>query len=355
MTPLPSCTDYITAIETPQLLKAEKLRGGNVTYKNGKTIRYAGGFCVVFPFIQKDGTKVAVRCWTAHVPDAEKRSNFIAKRITESKLPYFVGFEYIQLGLATSLGVYPVILMDWVDAKPLKEYLKLHINDSNCLASLASEFKTMVSDLHKVDFSHGDLQHGNIMVSEDGHISLVDYDSMYVPGLDGVTDEIKGLEGYQHPARIKLKHLSPKTDYFSELIIYTSILALSKYPKLWEELEIEDTETLVFSQYDINVPYKSNVFRKLKSDPDLSNCIQAIEDALKIDDIESLQPLELAIIPQSTLIIDGLKSKWNNPIAQQTQHGLKADIKSLSDKWSKHVNMNTNQVIDTTSITNKWK
>jgi len=355
MMPLPSCTDYITAIETPQLLKADRLRGGNVVLKNGKPLRYAGGFCVVFPFYLKSGEKVAVRCWTANVPDADKRSNLIAKGISDSKLPYFVGFEYVKAGIATSLGVYPVVVMDWVEATPLKEYLKKHIGDSTCLTNLAAEFKTMVTDLHKVGFSHGDLQHGNIMVSKDGHITLVDYDSMFVPGLEGLTDEIKGLGGYQHPGRNKLRYLSPKTDYFSELIIYTSILALSKYPDLWRDLEIEDTETLVFSQDDINAPHNSNIFRKLKSDSDLSDCISAIENALEEADIENLQPLEQAIIPKSELIIDGLKNKWNQSGLQQEVKEPKADIESLSDKWFKQAIKETEQIIDTDSISNKWK
>lgn len=355
MKQLPSCSDYITAIETPQLLKADKLQGGNVVLKNGKPLRYAGGFCVVFPFNLICGKKVAVRCWTANVPDADKRSNLIAERISESKLPYFVGFEYIQSGIATSLGIYPVIVMDWVDAIPLKEYVKVHIGDSDCLENLASEFKTMVSKLHKAGFSHGDLQHGNIMVSKSGNISLVDYDSMFVPGLEGITDEIKGLGGYQHPGRNKLKYLSSKTDYFSELIIYTSILALSRYPQLWQDLEIENTETLVFSQNDIDAPNHSDIFRKLKKDSDLSICIQAIEDALKVPDIENLLPLEQALISQSARLIDSLKNKWNQPILPQSSIEPNANIDELSNKWGKTIIHKAEQKIDTNLISNKWK
>ena len=51
----------------------------------------------------------------------------------------------------------------------------------------------MSKDLHSVGFSHGDLQHGNIMVNSEGKLFLVDYDSMFVPGLENVSDEIKGL------------------------------------------------------------------------------------------------------------------------------------------------------------------
>ena len=121
MTQLPSCIDYITSIETPQLLKAKELQEGAVVLKNGKPLRYAGGFCVVFPFRLKNNRKVAVRCWIAHVSDADKRSHQISEQLKNSGLPYFVGFEYIPQGIATPLGVFPIVIMDWIEAMPLKE------------------------------------------------------------------------------------------------------------------------------------------------------------------------------------------------------------------------------------------
>ncbi len=355
MSQLPSCIDYITSIETPQLLKYDRLRGGSVVHKKGKPILYSGGFCVVFPYTLQGGKKVAVRCWTAHVPDADKRSRLIAKRITEANLPYFVGFEYVDCGIATSLGIFPIVVMDWVDATPLKDYLKSHLNDSDCLMNLAAEFKRMVSDLHKLRFSHGDLQHGNIMVSECGQIFLVDYDSMYVPGLDGVTDEIKGLAGYQHPGRKNLRCLSSKTDYFSELIIYTSILALSKYPTLWNDLDIEDSETLVFSQEDIDAPHKSDMVRKLKCDTDLSDCVEAIETALTIKDIEDLLPLEQAIIPQSVQMIDGLKERWGKHSVSRISEEPTVNVAVLRGKWIRPEKNESETTIDINSISKKWK
>jgi serine/threonine protein kinase len=353
MNTLPSCTDYITSIETSQLIKADVLQGGEVVCKNGKPLRYAGGFCVVFPFIQSSGKKVAVRCWTAHVPDADKRSRCISQSLSKSMLPYFVGFEYIDAGIATTLGVFPIIIMDWVNASPLKVYLKKHLHDSTTLKKLAADFKTMTSDLHGAQFSHGDLQHGNIMISDEGKLFLVDYDSMFVPGLENVTDEIKGLSGYQHPGRKNIKYLTPKADYFSELIIYTSILALAKYPQLWDSLEIEDTETLLFSQEDIDYPKKSSILRKLKQDSELSDCIIAIEKALSVQDIEQLEPLEDAIISESKRMVGGLQEKWKRQLPQTTIEN-KINIDDLSNKWKRQPREEITHV-DIAPIANKWR
>lgn len=353
MAPLPSCVDYITSIETPQLLKAKELQGGSVVLKNGKPLRYAGGFCVVFPFQLQNNKKVAVRCWIAHVSDADRRSRQISTQLKKSGLPYFVGFEYIPQGIATPLGVSPIVIMDWIDAIPLKGYIKNNLNSPNRLLDLANQFLQMSKDLHIAGFSHGDLQHGNIMVNPDGQLYLVDYDSMFVPGLENVSDEIKGLAGYQHPGRNKQVWLSPKSDYFSELIIYTSILAIAHQPNLWSELEIEDTETLVFSQDDLDCPNQSSIFLRLKKDPCLSDCIEAIENALRESDIENLLPLEHAIVSASTRMVEGLQTKWQTrpvPIIEQKS----VNIDELKSKWKRSQEL-LSEPTDITSIISKWK
>lgn len=355
MKSLPSCEDYITSIEVPRLIKALELNGGKVVSHNGNPVMYAGGFCVVFPFILNTSKKVAIRCWTAHVPDADKRSHRIASELRRSNLPYFVEFNYIPQGIATSIGIVPIMIMDWVEASPLKEYIANHISDTKYIVSLAHQFKLMVSDLHKASFSHGDLQHGNIMVNEDGKIILVDYDSMYVPGLENASDEIKGLTGYQHPNRVNLKNLSPKSDYFSELIIYTSLLAIAKYPQLWNQLNIKDTETLLFTQEDIDTPTRSEIFKLLENDSELSPLADAIKRAINEQSIENLLPLEEAIIPTSTRLIEELKDKWGKrPVLIKEESHI--NLESLSKKWKTTKRQSPkNEEIDVTAITYKWK
>lgn len=354
MTCLPSCSEYITSIETPQLLKATELRGGKVVTKNGKPLRYAGGFCVVFPYEKSTGEKVAIRCWTAHVPNADRRSRQISQCLQQSKLPYFVGFDYVEEGIATQLGIFPIVIMDWVNATPLKDYLQTNIKNSSAIKTLAEEFLKMTNELHRFSFSHGDLQHGNIMVSQTGQLFLVDYDSMFVPGLEDVTDEIKGLAGYQHPGRLNIKFLSPKSDYFSELIIYTSLLTLAKYPRLWDELNIIDTETLVFTQEDLDNPSKSSIIQKLKSDTELAECAYAIESALEKPDIEDLLPLNEAIVPESVKIIGGLHEKWKSRYVPENVESL-VDKENLKIKWSKSKAEEPTIPIDLTPIASKWK
>lgn len=334
MDKIPTCEDYEIAIDEPRLIKCTRLSGGHVE-KNADdvVIRYVGGFCIVFPFYLSNEDKVAVRCWTTYINDIRERAHIVAQELQKLKLPYFVKFEYFEDGIATAVGTQPIIVMDWVNAMPLKEYLEKNLYNKEILNNLATCFLSMVIDFHNVGISHGDLQHGNILVKEDGAIVLVDYDSIYVSALGNVPDDIKGLAGYQHPARWKNRYASLKADYFSELIIYTSIKALIFFPSLWNELNIAETETLLFSEEDICSKGTSNIFRTLESNSEIKPLVEEIERELYFDDIDELQPLEMAIKPIVERVSSGIRDKWNKT-PNSPSNLFEPNTSDIRGKWN---------------------
>lgn len=329
--PLPSIPDYSDYIKTPALVHPSVLQGGHPIEKGARLIKYSGGFCVVFPY-QTAAKKYAVRCWHAEVADARHRTQIIAEALKKSNLPYFVGFEFYEDGIMTPLGMQPVVVMDWVEAQSLKKFLAEHIMESVVINEIAENFKKMVADLHANHFSHGDLQHGNIMVKPDHSLVLVDYDSMYVPDLNGMSDDIKGLVGYQHEARWNNKFVSEKADYFSELIIYLSLKALAKIPDLWKDLNIEDTETLLFSGEDIQSHGQSNIFRLLKTDSELGVLTDKLCEFMSKSSIDELSPLEEVIVSRC----DSISAKWQNGngYVGANNQGTVVDSQQISDRWS---------------------
>lgn len=286
-----NCDDYSTSIQIPQFVKPQKLAGGRPEMNGIRPVMYTGGFCVVFPYTTNNA-KYAVRCWHAQVEGAQERMKRISEFLSQQSLPYFVDFQYEEEGINTSKGVLPIIVMDWVDAQPLKKYIKNKIGNASALNDLADNFMQMVKDLHNIGISHGDLQHGNIMVKNDGSLVLVDYDSLYVPGISGYSSVTNGLCGYQHPARFSMTNVSPKADYFSELVIYTSIKALVKFPNLWEKLQMEDTDTMIFSKEDIESKGYSEIFSEISKDEYLAKLVNTLRDFLTKTSIEQLKPLE---------------------------------------------------------------
>ena len=329
--PLPSIPEYSTCIKTPALIQPSVLKNGHPIEKGVRLVKYSGGFCVVFPY-QTSTKKYAVRCWHAEVSDAKRRTQIIAEALKKSNLPYFVGFNYFEDGIMTPLGMQPVVVMDWVEAKSLKKFLAEHIRESNVINEIAENFKRMVADLHANHFSHGDLQHGNIMVKNDRSLVLVDYDSMYVPDLKGMPDEIKGLVGYQHESRWKNKDVSEKADYFSELVIYLSLKALARMPSLWNDLNMEDTETLLFSGEDIQSHGSSTIFKVLKTDSELAPLVDKLCEFMSMPSIKDLSPLEEAVVSKS----DSIAGKWRkgNGYVPTLGKGQIADPMGIVGKWA---------------------
>lgn len=309
----PSRTDIVTAMRNPQVsFKANELIGGSVIQKGSRIIQYSGGYTTVFPFHTKDSKKVAVRCWIADIGDAKKRSQEVSTYLNALNNPYFCDFQYLDDAILINGAIYPVVLMDWVDGKPLKEYI--NDNASNLkskLPQIASNFKEMVEYFHKENIAHGDLQHGNILVKNDGSLIIIDYDSMFIKPLEGMTDAIKGLPGYQHPSRNQNKFINPKLDYFSELVIYLSLLAFEQFPNLW--IKYYETEDLLFSKEDFHNADKSEIINKLllSSNQTIKELTQRMKEQLNKTNIMDLQPLEELLIDNLEVAKDKITSKWD--------------------------------------------
>jgi serine/threonine protein kinase len=234
--------DIITAIKNLDLfLRIPELKGAKPRLNNnGSPFAFAGGFNMVFQLVH-NAKKWAFRVW--HVPMGENKDRYVAisKYLTNSKLPYFADFIYDENGLLVNGELTDTIRMEWLDGILLKDYIEKHLNDKAKLESLANDFLEMTKTLREAKISHGDLQEGNILVDDSGKIRLVDYDSICIPEIEGQKELVAGLKGYQHPSRFKNSKASLKADYFSELIIYISILGIASKPELWDKYQVKDT------------------------------------------------------------------------------------------------------------------
>lgn len=308
-----SIEDYSAAIVIPKMVKAPELQGGRPVMKNGRLLRYAGGFCVVYPY-ETSRRRYAVRCWHTPVDTVQQYLKTISDRVKRFGLPYFVDYKYCENGILTAKGLQPVIVMDWVEAGSMKKYIADNLSNPCVLEDLAQAFLVMTEELHEQGISHGDLQHGNILVRPDGSLVLVDYDSLYVLGMEGVPDDIKGLQGYQHPARVRQHYRSFYSDFFSELIIYTSIRTLARHPGLWSKYSLSDTDTMLFTEKDIQSGGTSEIFRLIESDSEIRHLGRGIKDALRQSSLERIVPLQEIVKSRPESVAEALSWKWRSNI-----------------------------------------
>ena len=301
----PSRIDYTQAIGFfPDIsILDPTLRGGNPRRgSNNYLIVYSGGFSTVFP-VEVLSNTYALRCWIADIGDAETRYKEISDYLKQYSLPYFVDFAYVPEGILVNGIKYPITRMEWAEGETLCDFIKQNLQDDQCLKTAAAEFQKMVETLHTHRISHGDLQDGNILLKRNGadvEIKLIDYDSLFVPALRGQPDNIVGLPEYQHAQRMAGGgSASEKVDYFSELVIYLSLLSLAEKPDLWSRFGDRTERGLLFTAGDFKNPDQADVFRELESlSPDVKQLASKLKEFCKRS-VDQLEPLE-AILPSSS-------------------------------------------------------
>ena len=299
--PWPTLSNYAEAIrDFPHIsILDQKLKGGKPRRdSNNYLISYSGGFSIVFP-IEVLSDTYALRCWIADIGDAKTRYKEISDYLRQCRLPYFVDFAYVPDGIMVNGDKYPVTRMEWAEGETLCDFIKRNLQDARCLKTAAVEFQKMVAVLHDHQISHGDLQDGNILLKRSGtdvEIKLIDYDSVFVPALRGQPDTIVGVPAYQHPQRIAGGgRANEKVDYFSELVIYLSLLSLVEKPDLWHQFGAAE-KRLLFKAEDFKNPDQSDVFRELENlSPDVKQLALKLKEFCTKPSIDQLEPLEVVL------------------------------------------------------------
>lgn len=275
--------DIITAIKNSDtFLRVPELQGSKPRLnKNGSPFAFVGGFNMVFQ-LEHQNKKWAFRVWHVPVGEHKERYRKISKYLSEKKLPYFADFIYDEKGILVNGKLLDTIRMEWLEGKLLKEYVEENLSNKRKLTQLADDFLEMCKTLRENKISHGDLQEGNILIDKNSNIKLVDYDSVCIPEIEGQKELVTGLKGYQHPSRFKGGKASLKADYFSELVIYLSILAISENSNLWEKYQVKDTQYLLFTETDFENFENSEIYNDLqKLSGSVKNLTRILNDYLK--------------------------------------------------------------------------
>lgn len=319
----PSRSDYVVSIRNPgfafrkvdvatkrQIDLDTALLQGQVVQRvqaNGMQDVWSasGGYAIAFKYETDNATKTwAVRCFFRANYDVERHYTQALAHLNNSACKgYFVDFFYLGEGIRVTGDCYPILKMEWIEGPNLKQYIKENLQNRAQLMQLAERWHQLSNDLLQAGIAHGDLQHGNILVQEGSQavLKLIDYDSLYFR-VDNthVVDGIKGLPGYQPPARKTLQHRCLEIDFFPQLVIYLSILALAETPSLWDTCQLDHTDCLLFSSHDFLKPDEAKIFETLATLPEpVSRLTHRLKQLCKTDDLKTLPPLEVILSGRS--------------------------------------------------------
>ena len=244
---------------------------------NGQPRARAGAFANVYKGTFARGGDVALRVFTRPSDERRERYRAISEYLSRHRLRSLVGFEYHEKGIRVADAGgrwYPLVTMEWVDGDILYDWVRscCYHNRPRPLAAAAERWVELIGELAKHRIAHGDLQHGNVMVTPAGQLRLVDYDCMCVPALEGRRNLEIGVEPYQHPGRDEETPLFFGLDNFSALYIHVVLRARAVAPALWrrynEPAGGDLYDKLLFRREDFEAPTRSPLYQDLRRSPD---------------------------------------------------------------------------------------
>ena len=313
----PDPSDYAAAIQNPgkHFVDDQLRRSVPVLNRFGLPQGETGQFACAFHL--RDGSaNFAVRCFLSQRHGRQERYGLLSRHLRRLALPALVDFEFIEQGIRCGSNWFPIVKMQWIEAKMLDVYVDENRDQPQALRSLATKWRRTVESLRSASIAHGDLQHGNVLVDRQGDIRLVDYDNMYIPEFSGDHSPEFGHRNYQHPQRSQFHH-DVYVDNLPALIVYVSLLAVAAEPGLWDEFYTG--ENLLLTSQDLERPVRSRCISRLKNSPDqwVSRCAGYVE-RFCLQTVEDVPMLESCIrgnvppTPPAVIRVDTPKSgsKW---------------------------------------------
>nr|CAX83777.1 Serine/threonine protein kinase [uncultured bacterium] len=268
----PIITDYLQAMRNATSRFATLDVRPDLDSK-GAPLFFAGNFAAVFRVRLGDtDEKVALKFFTRDIPDLVKRHAVISRVTRDPKARYFVnvrmlpGEVYVNSKIADS-GEYPVVVMPWIESKTLLAAIQRFCDNGNrkAMAALTRAWANLCLDMLARGIAHGDLKHDNVLLTSDGQLRLIDYDSLYAPPLKGLRSVLLGGANYQHPGR-DTRHFDRTLDHFSMLVIALSLRALTFEPELFADFNTG--ENIIMSHPDFVSMVPTGVIRRLQQSPD---------------------------------------------------------------------------------------
>ncbi|MDQ3692500.1 MAG: hypothetical protein M3464_02575 [Chloroflexota bacterium] len=263
----------------------KRLGGGTILLSRpDQPWRIVGRTAVVYQLSQPSGGTLALRCPLGEPgpldPTLGDRYRGLATDPAVAPLrrsggPLVGGLVYFAEGLSLpasefrSVG-HPVMVMEWVKGPTLLAAVDRACDEEDVtgLTAVTEAWAVAMARLARAGFTHGDLVADNVMLRPSGGIALVDYDTCtwrdgVAPRRPAAADALP--PGYAHPSGAPPPPAG--RDDFPALVIYASLQALSRWPRLRQRFGDPPTTLgggLLFSGRDFSHPEGSTLIRALR-------------------------------------------------------------------------------------------
>lgn len=287
----PTLEQYQEALQHPgTALTDPMLATGSIQSTGlGLPLVISGGFALTYK-VKVANKQFAVRCFHREAKALESRYDAISRRLSALRSQYFLDFSYQSQGVRVLGKPYPLIRMAWAVGETLGEFLEASYGRKDRLAALRESLRKLAAFLETNGIAHGDIQPGNLMVSDEGRaVQLIDYDGMYLPELAKLGASELGHRNFQHPRRDS-QHFDAKLDRFAFIQIDVALRALEGRSSLWTQT-LSEADAILFRANDLVDPASSNAFQLVSGIPGLERDVQNFAGICRAgySDVPSLQ------------------------------------------------------------------
>ena len=318
----PTPSEYQEALQAPAVAFADPELQDSTPRTNalGLPQPITGSFAAVFPVTTETGERYAVKCFLAERPDQQARYEAVAQALDAADHDAFIEFVYQPEGLSVRGEAYPLLKMEWAEGTTLNRFVEEHLDRPDLLDRLAEAWAGLMADLESMELAHGDLQHGNVLVQmvDDGpRLRLVDYDTLYVPALEGRASAEVGHRNYQHPDRTDAD-FGPTLDRFAGLVIYAALRACAVRPELWDEYDTG--ENVLFRDADFYAPEESPLFGALAETEPLQEVQAALRTACYVQptDVPPLSAVREGRLEPSQVSVSRSEARQGRDAAERS-------------------------------------
>lgn len=290
----PSKDDYLRAVQRPDSFTSKGLRRAEFVLHPVWQIPApaAGSSAVVFRAVV-DGQDQALRFPTRADTSTKLRYDALHEHFAGSSLARIVAMpRWHEDAISVDGRTWPMVQMDWINGRAMHQHVERLVDagDTGALGNLARNWLDLVTRLQAAHFAHGDLQHGNVLVDDNDTLRLVDFDCSWVERFAGQPPPTEtGHRNYQPENRPWGRWM----DTFSGLVVYLSLLALSKNPTPWRALNTGDN--LLFRREDFRPPFQTPAWAHLAAvhDPELDQLAARLQQCCRPNWIATGGLLEL--------------------------------------------------------------
>jgi tetratricopeptide (TPR) repeat protein len=284
----PTITEYNKVIQSKSEEAFQSLTG--LTFIPSRTLPVkiysygAGSYAVVFK-AEGDLRKYAIRCFISAEQENIDRYRTIDQYLSGIDASWVTKLELLEDEIEVDGELYPVVKMEWVEGQLLNSFIDKVLHDNDALTVLQKEIVDVSKSLEKHKVGHGDIQCGNVIISQNSkgnyRVKLIDYDGLYLPAFANKPNLERGRSEFQHPNRSQSDY-NERIDRFSFWVILTALEALKYDKTLWKEVMqggFNTLDNLLFTGEDFKNFTNSKLVNRLKrlNQPSLTYYLECLK------------------------------------------------------------------------------